>query len=110
MGAALGGGSQSVFGGRGSQTFLGKVTSVCALIFMATSLTLAYHSSRSGSVVKPQSAAPAPPAAPAPVQPVPPAPLQSAPSPASQAPAAPASHDPAAPAGQPAAPAPAPKR
>jgi preprotein translocase subunit SecG len=51
MGAGLGGGgSQSVFGGRGSQTFLGKVTSVSAAVFMVTSLTLAYRSSKSGSV------------------------------------------------------------
>ena len=46
-----GGGSGSVFGGRGSQTFLGKVTAACAAIFMVTSLSLAFLSSRSGSVV-----------------------------------------------------------
>jgi preprotein translocase subunit SecG len=96
MGAAFGGGSQTVFGGRGAQTFLGKVTSICAGIFMLTSLTLAYHASRSSSVVK---AAPAPAGQPAPFQglpaapaPVPPAaPQQSVPPPAPQpAPAAPA--------------------
>jgi preprotein translocase subunit SecG len=71
MGAGLGGGgAQSVFGGRGSQTFLSKVTSVSAAIFMLTSLTLAYRSSKSGSVVKnvdvpAAPAAPATPAAPA---------------------------------------------
>ncbi len=57
MGAAFGGSSQTVFGGRGAQTFLGKVTSACAGIFMLTSLTLAYHSSRTSSVVKPDNAA-----------------------------------------------------
>ena len=98
MGAAFGGGSQTVFGGRGAQTFLGKVTSVCAGIFMLTSLTLAYHSSRMGSVVKADAvpAAPPPafpgapltPSAPAeqPLQSAPPAPVQ-APAPAKPAPA-----------------------
>ena len=51
--AALGGGSStSVFGGRGSVTFLSKVTEVCAAIFMITSLTLAYRSSHSDSVMR----------------------------------------------------------
>jgi len=106
MGAAFGGGSQTVFGGRGAQTFLGKVTSACAAIFMLTSVTLAVLSSRTGSVVKA-----APPAAPLPVpaqqapapfqapgqQPVPfqapgtsSAPATPAPAPTAPAPAAPA--------------------
>ncbi len=55
MGGALGGGggggSGSVFGSRGSVTFLAKVTEVCAVIFMVTSLTLAYRSSHSASVI-----------------------------------------------------------
>jgi preprotein translocase subunit SecG len=52
--AALGGGgnSTSVFGGRGSVTFLAKVTEVCAVIFMITSLTLAWRSSHSDSVLR----------------------------------------------------------
>jgi preprotein translocase subunit SecG len=52
--AALGGGgnASSVFGGRGSVTFLAKVTEVCAVIFMVTSLTLAYRSSHSDSVLR----------------------------------------------------------
>jgi len=51
--AALGGGSStSVFGGRGSVTFLAKVTEICAAIFMITSLTLAYRSSHSDSVMR----------------------------------------------------------
>jgi len=47
----MGGTSSSVFGGRGSATFLGKVTTVCAAIFMISSLTLAYLSSKSESAV-----------------------------------------------------------
>lgn len=52
--AALGGGgnASSAFGSRGSVTFLAKVTEVCAVIFMITSLTLAYRSSHSASVVR----------------------------------------------------------
>jgi len=47
-----GGGASSVFGGRGSVTFLAKVTEVCAAIFMITSLTLAYRSSHTDSVLR----------------------------------------------------------
>lgn len=46
MGAAFGGGaSQTLFGSTGSSTFLGKLTTVAAVVFMLTSLTLAYMSS-----------------------------------------------------------------
>src|SRR5260370_8268309 len=68
--AALGGGgnSTSVFGGRGSVTFLAKVTEVCAVIFMIPSLTLAWQSSHSDSVLRPRRnlppPAPQPPGAP----------------------------------------------
>ena len=45
MGAAFGGGaSQTLFGSTGSSTFLGKLTTVAAVIFMITSLSLAYLS------------------------------------------------------------------
>ncbi len=47
-----GGGANTVFGGRGSVTFLSKVTTVCAIIFMFTSLTLAWRSSHSDSVLR----------------------------------------------------------
>jgi preprotein translocase subunit SecG len=47
-----GGSSQTVFGGRGSVTFLSKVTTVCAIVFMITSLTLAWRSSHSASVLQ----------------------------------------------------------
>ena len=50
MGAALGGGgSNTVFGSRGAGNFLTKLTSGCALIFMCTSLSLAYLGSQDAS-------------------------------------------------------------
>ncbi|MGA1796716.1 MAG: preprotein translocase subunit SecG [bacterium] len=46
MGAVFGGGaSQTAFGSAGPQSFMEKVTAACAVIFMLTSLTLAYMSS-----------------------------------------------------------------
>ena len=46
MGAAFGGGSsQTLFGNTGA-TFLGKITTGVAIVFMLTSLSLAYFSSR----------------------------------------------------------------
>ena len=46
MGAAFGGGSsQTLFGSTGASTFLSKATTVAAIIFMVTSLALAYLSS-----------------------------------------------------------------
>jgi preprotein translocase subunit SecG len=46
MGAAFGGGaSQTLFGSTGASTFLSKATTGAAIIFMLTSLTLAYLSS-----------------------------------------------------------------
>ena len=76
IGAAFGGGSsQTVFGGRGAATFLSKMTSALAILFMLTSLTLTILASQreSRSVVgedRPQS-------------------TQSAPAPATRTPAAP---------------------
>ncbi|HEY6839005.1 MAG TPA: preprotein translocase subunit SecG [Geobacteraceae bacterium] len=71
MGATFGaGGSQSVFGAGGGTTFMSKLTTSAAIIFMLTSLTLAYisgHSSGSSvmsSKAKAQQKSPAP-AAPA---------------------------------------------
>ncbi len=47
MGATFGtGGSQSLFGVGGGATFLSKLTTTAAIIFMLTSLTLAYLSSK----------------------------------------------------------------
>ena len=54
MGAAFGGGSsQTLFGTTGASTFLSKATTVAAVVFMVTSLTLAYISSHQtpGSVM-----------------------------------------------------------
>jgi preprotein translocase subunit SecG len=94
MGAAFGGGgSQTVFGGRGAQTLFGKVTSVFAAIFMLTSLTLAYHSSRSNSVVDRDAAQSAPFQGTVPTSPPPNAPESTPPmnpAPQQQAPAGPA--------------------
>ena len=51
MGAAFGGGgSQTLFGSTGASTFLSKATTMAAIIFMITSLTLAYMSG--GKTVK----------------------------------------------------------
>jgi preprotein translocase subunit SecG len=48
MGAVFGGGaSATVFGSRGAGTFLGKLTTGCAVIFMLTSLSLSYLVSQS---------------------------------------------------------------
>ncbi|MFH1980296.1 MAG: preprotein translocase subunit SecG [Pseudomonadota bacterium] len=45
MGAAFGAGSSStLFGSTGASTFLSKMTTVAAVIFMLTSLSLAYFS------------------------------------------------------------------
>ena len=46
MGAAFGGASQTVFGATGALTLLHKVTTVTAVLFMFTSLLLAWHSAR----------------------------------------------------------------
>ncbi|MCU0564780.1 MAG: preprotein translocase subunit SecG [Desulfobacterales bacterium] len=47
IGAAFGGGgSNTLFGTSGASTFLSKATTVAAIVFMITSLTLAYLSSQ----------------------------------------------------------------
>lgn len=51
MGAAFGGSSQSVFGSRGSGSFLGKITAILATVFMLTSLTLAFFTTQKGGEV-----------------------------------------------------------
>lgn len=114
-GAFGGGGSQTALGSRGAATVLSKATSVCAIIFMLTSLGLALVGSRRGgsvleNVKLPASGAPAPatpaPAGGAPEGSTPPsggapsgsAPAGGAPAAGSPAPAAPAT---GAPVGQP---------
>ena len=49
MGAVFGGSSQTIFGSSGPGTFLGKMTTVVAIIFMLTSFSLSYTASRKGS-------------------------------------------------------------
>jgi preprotein translocase subunit SecG len=45
MGSAFGGASAQVFGGSGAGNILTKATTICAAIFMLTSVSLAYMSS-----------------------------------------------------------------
>lgn len=44
MGAAFGGASQTLFGGSGGTTFMSKLTTVAAVLFMLTCLGLTYFS------------------------------------------------------------------
>lgn len=53
LAGAFGGvGSQTAFGPRGAQTLLGKITTVCAILFMVTSLGLWILTGKTSSVVK----------------------------------------------------------
>ena len=45
MGVAFGGSGGSVFGPRGAGSFIGKLTGVVAMLFMVSSILLAYTSS-----------------------------------------------------------------
>jgi len=77
IGAAFGGASQTLFGPRGAQSFLSKLTTGAAIIFMISSLLLAFTTARKSSVmegIKQEQSQPAP----APLAP----PMQSAPAPA----------------------------
>jgi preprotein translocase subunit SecG len=49
MGAVFGGSSQTIFGSSGPGTFLGKMTTIVAIVFMLTSFSLSYTASRKGS-------------------------------------------------------------
>jgi preprotein translocase subunit SecG len=77
MGAAFGGSSQAVFGSAGASTFLHKVTTAAAIVFMLTSLGLSFFFGRGGTSsimenVKPTevpAATQSAPASPAPPQP-----------------------------------------
>ena len=51
MGAAFGGSSQTLFGSRGAATFLSKLTTAAAVMFMISSLTLAIISVRNSSIM-----------------------------------------------------------
>ncbi len=52
MGAAFGGSSQTLFGSRGAATFLNKLTTIAAVVFMLTSLTLTVVTTKTTSVIK----------------------------------------------------------
>jgi preprotein translocase subunit SecG len=51
MGAAFGGSSQTLFGSRGAATFLSKLTTGAAILFMITSLSLALITVKRGSIM-----------------------------------------------------------
>lgn len=52
LGAAFGGSSQTLFGARGAATVFSKLTTIAAVVFMLTSLSLAIVTAKGGSVVK----------------------------------------------------------
>jgi preprotein translocase subunit SecG len=81
MGAAFGGSSQTVFGSSGPGTFLGKMTTVVAAVFMLTSLFLSYSAYHKGSSLMEKAASQQQ--------------QQSAPAPIEQAPVAPIPQPPA---------------
>ena len=87
MGAVFGGSSQTIFGSSGPGTFLGKMTTGVAIIFMLTSFSLSYTASRKGSSLMEGAARPA-------AQQTAPAQSQAAP-PVPAAPAVPAAPGPA---------------
>ncbi len=73
IGAAFGGASQTVFGPRGVQSFLAKLTTTAAIVFMFTSLGLALTTAKKSSVMEDvkqeqTTTAPAIPLAPPPTQ------------------------------------------
>jgi len=52
IGAAFGGSSQTLFGSRGAATFLNKLTTVAAILFMVTSLLLTMATTKGSSVIQ----------------------------------------------------------
>jgi len=52
IGAAFGGASQTIFGPRGAQSFMAKLTTGAAILFMVTSLFLALTTSKKSSVME----------------------------------------------------------
>lgn len=52
IGAAFGGASQTIFGARGAQSFLAKLTTGAAVLFMITSLGLALTTAKKSSVME----------------------------------------------------------
>jgi len=94
-GAFGGGGSQTALGSRGAATVLSKATSICAIVFMLSSLGLAILGSRSGGSVLEQVPLPAAPAEAPSAAPAAPAANPPATAPAPQGSAAPAEGQPA---------------
>jgi preprotein translocase subunit SecG len=97
MGASFGGSNQTVFGSRGSATFMSKITTGAAILFMVTSLSLAYLSSRRTTSIMKDTAVPVE----APVQTAVPAAGEAMPLPA-DIPTEPVAEEPAMPAPPPA--------
>jgi preprotein translocase subunit SecG len=88
-GAFGGTGSQTAFGARGTATFLSKLTTGAAIVFMLTSMVLnMVKSSRSSGSIMEGTKAPVQ-SQKAPATPAPAAPAPAAPAPANQPPAAP---------------------
>ena len=77
IGAAFGGASQTVFGPRGAASFMARLTTGAAIIFMFTSLGLALVTTKKGSVME---SVPTPQSQAAPAVPFT-TPMQSAPAP-----------------------------
>src|SRR5258706_8899274 len=98
-GAFGGAGSQTAFGPRGAATFLSKATTLCAIIFMLTSMAMTMRqnstAAASGSSVLQQFSKTAKPATPAPAAPAPATPNSSTPAPTAPAPSMPAPSAPA---------------
>ena len=98
MGAVFGGSSSTVFGSSGAGTFLTRLTTATAIVFMLTSLSLTYFSARGNTATVFDSAPAASAPAAAPVAPAPGA----APAPEAPAPLEPAAQQPEANAAPPA--------
>jgi preprotein translocase subunit SecG len=71
MGAAFGGASQTLFGGSGGSSFMGKLTTGAAVVFMLTCLWLSYRPTTAGnrSIMQDAPVEQTAPAVPAPVLP-----------------------------------------
>ncbi len=52
IGASFGGASQTVFGPRGAQSFMAKLTTGAAIVFMFTSLGLALTTTKKSSIME----------------------------------------------------------
>lgn len=82
MGAAFGGSSQTIFGSRGANSLMSKITTISAVVFMLTSLLLAVVATKSNSVIKktmPLEQKTGAPLQQGPIQPAPQAPAQTQP-------------------------------